>query len=771
MPLAGVRVVAADEFWADRPQVKWPPTVLRQTDANGREVYWGLAAAQDLTNALGKVLGRAVPLYRESEAPADEGPVVYLGPVRTAAAAGLDAKDMMSGEWRIKCDGKRAFILARTGMGVAYGVTDFLDKFAGYRFLTMDGDDPFTVTPAASVPECDFTAKHCFYERHFSVFDRHLPDTNARWTNRYMRRLGLYISPEAEGHVKPSMCFKGLVHTYTDILPPEKYFASHPEYFTMDAKGNRVNGPRTMLCLSNPEVRRLVTDKFLEAIAKDRDENPNDPPIIYDFTQTDGIYYICKCPECRKIAAKYGGDANMDFGMVSEGDAGLQLDFVNEMARKIGAKYPDVRIRTFAYVNTSKLPKGIVPEPNVMPWFCDWYMKSDHQLPLAHPFNTWCREQLEKWKAVSPAMEIYDYMLYDNKYPEVSVDAIAADMRDFKKLGIARFYILSPHRAQCFWQLNTYVYSKFFRDPDTDLEKAIDEYCAVYGAGAAKMREAIDFLRKIIAENPPKSPDLWHKRTLPWRTMENMERLREIVREAMSAETRMKPLARMALVLESVDRELARFYKLASGRAALRKEVMAEWKACAKMVYDGELFAGRDRAGIRKLSEDDLSYMDFKLKHVPDELKGVQESEIIAVDVRSSPFIGFANKKVQDPESECDTVVRIFPADPAHPLDWAVIRDPEFRQRDTFNVKPTIQNGYRWYRLGVSRIGRAGDCALESGLQFALGDFYVECDGMAEDPNWYEFWLSVKYNGDPFSKNEKEGLFVDRLLLRHFKKP
>ena len=556
MPLAGVRVVAADEFWADRPQVKWPPTVLRQTDANGREVYWGLAAAQDLTNALGKVLGRAVPLYRESEAPADEGPVVYLGPVRAAAAAGLDAKDMMSGEWRIKCDGKRAFILARTGMGVAYGVTDFLDKFAGYRFLTMDGDDPFTVTPAASVPECDFTAKHCFYERHFSVFDRHLPDTNARWTNRYMRRLGLYISPEAEGHVKPSMCFKGLVHTYTDILPPEKYFASHPEYFTMDAKGNRVNGPRTMLCLSNPEVRRLVTDKFLEAIAKDREENPNDPPIIYDFTQTDGIYYICKCPECRKIAAKYGGDANMDFGMVSEGDAGLQLDFVNEMARKIGAKYPDVRIRTFAYVNTSKLPKGIVPEPNVMPWFCDWYMKSDHQLPLAHPFNSWCREQLEKWKAVSPAMEIYDYMLYDNKYPEVSVDAIAADMRDFKKLGIARFYILSPHRAQCFWQLNTYVYSKFFRDPDTDLEKAIDEYCAVYGAGAAKMREAIDFLRKIIAENPPKSPDLWHKRTLPWRTMENMERLREIVREAMSAETRMKPLARMALVFFEDAREV-----------------------------------------------------------------------------------------------------------------------------------------------------------------------------------------------------------------------
>jgi hypothetical protein len=387
-------------------------------------------------------------------------------------------------------------------------------------------------------------------------------------------------------------------------------------------------------------VRKLVTNRLLEMIAKDRELEPDDPPIIYNFTQTDGIYYICKCPECKKIAAKYGGDSNVEFGLVSEGESGLQLDFVNEMARKIGEKYPDVRIRTFAYVNTSKLPKGIVPEPNVIPWFCDWYMISDHQLPLTHPFNTWCREQLEKWKAVSPTMEIWDYMLYNNKCPEVSVDAIAADMRYFKKLGIARFYIECEHHAQCFWQLNTYVYSRFFLDPDTDLEKAIDEYCAVYGAGAAKMREAIDFLRKIIAENPPKSADLWHQRTLPWRTMENMEKLRGIVREAMSAETRVKPRARMALVLECVDRELAKFYKLISERAALRKEVLAEWKACAKAVYDGELFAGRDRAGIRKLSEDDLAYTDFKLKQMPDEFKGVPESEIIALDVRSCPWAG-----------------------------------------------------------------------------------------------------------------------------------
>ena len=753
MPLAVARVVAADEFWGASSWQKRPPTLF------GSDVNWGLAAAQDLTNALCKVLGREVPLFRESEAPAGGGATIYLGPTKAAATAGLDAKPMMAGEWRIKCDGKKAFILARTDMGAAYGVTDFLDKYAGYHFLTLDGDDPFERKPDAAVPVCDFTSKHYFYERHFSTYDRNFRDTCLMWMNAYMRRLGLYLSPEVEGRVKPSLCLKRACHTYPEICRPKKYFAEHPEYFSMDEKGKRVNGPRTMLCLSNPEVRKIVTDRFMEMIAKDREQEPDDPPILYDFTQTDGIYYICKCSECQKVAAKYGGDS------------GLQMEFVNEMARKIGAKYPDVRIRTFAYVNTIDLPKGITPEPNVIVWFCDWYMKSDHQLPLEHPFNAYCRELLERWKSVSPTIEIWDYMLYRDSYPELSVDAIAADMRYFRRLGISRFYMECAHRGQPFWQLNTYVYSKLFRDPGTDLEKAIDEYCAVYGGGAAKMREAIDFLRKIIAENPPKSADQWHKKVLPWRNVANMVKLRKIVREAMAVESRAKPCARMALVLESVDRELAKFYKTMPGRNEMRKEVMDEWKVCARMVFDGRIFAGKDGAGRLKRSEDALAYADFKFKRLPEELKGVSEDDIIALDFHASPWVGQANKKVADPDSECNLVVRIVPSDPTQLLEWAAVSDLENEQHDKFKITLEKGDGYKWHRLGVSRVGRAGDCVLQPGTRFFLGDYYIECDGMAEDPNWYEFWLSVKYNGDPFSKNEKEGLFIDRLLLRRVKNP
>ena len=171
MPLAGARVVVADEFAGPAP---WKPIFNSSMDyalvSMVKARYnWGLAAAQDLTNALAKVTGGEVPLYFEKDAPQTSAPTIYLGPVKAAASAGIDGSDMMAGEWRIKCDGKRAFIYARTTMGAAYGVTDFLAKYANYHFVTIEGDDPYVVNPAATVPVVDFRAKHAVYARHFSV--------------------------------------------------------------------------------------------------------------------------------------------------------------------------------------------------------------------------------------------------------------------------------------------------------------------------------------------------------------------------------------------------------------------------------------------------------------------------------------------------------------------------------------------------------------------------------------------------------------------------
>jgi len=56
-------------------------------------------------------------------------------------------------------------------------------------------------------------------------------------------------------------------------------------------------------------------------------------------------------------------------------------------------------------------------------------------------------------------------------------------------------------------------------------------------------------------------------------------------------------------------------------------------------------------------------------------------------------------------------------------------------------------------------------------IAFRLDGQYIECDGLAEDPNWYEYWISVKWNGDPRSADTGKGIFIDRLVLRRVLQP
>jgi repressor LexA len=56
-------------------------------------------------------------------------------------------------------------------------------------------------------------------------------------------------------------------HTFTKLCPPSLYFYEHPEYFS-EVNGKRLK-ERTQLCLTNPDVLRIVTSNVLANIRKD----------------------------------------------------------------------------------------------------------------------------------------------------------------------------------------------------------------------------------------------------------------------------------------------------------------------------------------------------------------------------------------------------------------------------------------------------------------------------------------------------------------------
>ena len=93
--VADVAVVAPDAYFGKR--------------AYHSIASWGGGAMDDLTNALSKVTGTKIALYRESAVPAGVGRVIYLGDTASAREAGVaDAKIRNLGfRERIACSSGR----------------------------------------------------------------------------------------------------------------------------------------------------------------------------------------------------------------------------------------------------------------------------------------------------------------------------------------------------------------------------------------------------------------------------------------------------------------------------------------------------------------------------------------------------------------------------------------------------------------------------------------------------------------------------------------
>ncbi|GIT74783.1 MAG: hypothetical protein Ct9H300mP29_7770 [Candidatus Neomarinimicrobiota bacterium] len=121
--------------------------------------------------------------------------------------------------------------------------------------------------------------------------------------------------------------------TFDDLIPPEKYFNEHPEYFSLN---NGVRSSKTQLCLSNPNVLDLVILHLKELISKNPLANH------WSISQND-TYGPCECSGCENIDNQYGGVPS-----------GSIIHFVNQVAER----FPNKVISTLAYQYSRKAPKG-----------------------------------------------------------------------------------------------------------------------------------------------------------------------------------------------------------------------------------------------------------------------------------------------------------------------------------------------------------------------------------------------------------------------------
>ena len=67
------------------------------------------------------------------------------------------------------------------------------------------------------------------------------------------------------------------VHTFQTLVPPEKYFKDHPEYFSF-LNVQRI--PDGQICLSNPDVLKIVISEL-----KNRMQDNARSKILVGFTE------------------------------------------------------------------------------------------------------------------------------------------------------------------------------------------------------------------------------------------------------------------------------------------------------------------------------------------------------------------------------------------------------------------------------------------------------------------------------------------------------
>eukprot|EP01043_Picozoa_sp_COSAG02_P101005 COSAG02_NODE_37077_length_446_cov_1.827089_1_plen_148_part_11 len=123
-----------------------------------------------------------------------------------------------------------------------------------------------------------------------------------------------------------------LVSTLYTLVPPEEYFATHPEWYSYGCiHGNctrrhewKPGGPAAaakagegvgcnvaQLCLSNPSLRSFVVNRTLEAVSNINDTNHRQHgtrPSIISVSQNDcSAGSRCQCDKCLAMEKAMGG--------------------------------------------------------------------------------------------------------------------------------------------------------------------------------------------------------------------------------------------------------------------------------------------------------------------------------------------------------------------------------------------------------------------------------------------------------------------------------
>lgn len=274
--------------------------------------------------------------------------------------------------------------------------------------------------------------------------------------------------------------YEGFVHTFYPLIPPDKYFKDHPEWFS------EINGKRTykraQLCLTNEEMRKELV-KNLKARLR-----ANPAATIASVSQNDWRGN-CQCSRCAAIEKEEGSPA------------GLMLRFVNAVAADIEEEFPNVAISTLAYQYTRKPPKITKPRHNVIVRLCS--IECSFSKPLADERNKEFRDDIVGWSKICNRLYIWDYTTNFRHHimPHPNLRVLGPNVKffaDHNVKGIFEQGAYTTNGAEMA-ELRAWVLAKLLWDPTKDGQELIDEFLeGYYGPAGPHIKAYLDVTHNAV---------------------------------------------------------------------------------------------------------------------------------------------------------------------------------------------------------------------------------------------------------------------------------
>ena len=444
------------------------------------------SAAEELASFLNRVTGAEFPVLSQGqveERARDNKKLLVIGPSKLSAnllaSAGAEPEETIGQDGIIlQTVGDTLVFSGHHDRGPLYAVYTFLEDAVGIRWWTST-ESTIPTKPILEVPELSLRYAPKVISRESFYRDPRAGREGGIFSARLKMNGHFNLVPPEYGDHMPILFW---AHSFDKLLPPDKYFEEHPEWYSL-VDGKRTGKAHHQLCLSNPEMRAEFIHNTLTALRKAPDTR------FISISQNDCLGW-CQCEHCQKLVDENGSQA------------GPLLVFVNEVAEAIEKEFPHVLVETLAYHESRIAPSKVRPRDNVVIRLCSSACSFLTPMTEGEPRNQQFLECLDQWSAISKNLYIWDYVTNFHNYllPHPNIQVFAPNIRYFVDHHAVGIFEQGDDGCPAgdFVRLRNWVLSKLLWNPDLDQSALEEEFLTGYYSPrvGALLRQYLNVLKQ-----------------------------------------------------------------------------------------------------------------------------------------------------------------------------------------------------------------------------------------------------------------------------------